>query len=133
MPVLTAIERADGMELVQDKLDELMPKSEVQRQALAKSRQIVNDMSQSDGCWLRKCKAGLPTPFLLILIIWLTLLFLSFGLFAPRNLMALTVLFVGACSLSAAIFLVLELNQPLDGLMKVSNAPLRNAMEQMGQ
>jgi hypothetical protein len=47
--------------------------------------------------------------------------------------MALTVLFVGACSISAAVFLVLELNQPLDGLIKVSSAPLRNAMQHMGQ
>jgi hypothetical protein len=133
IPVLTAIERAKGMELVQDKLDELTPKNEVQRQALAQSRQIVSDMSQTRWLLVEEAQSWLPAPFLLILIFWLTLLFVSFGLFAPRNLMALTVLFVGACSLSAAIFLVLELNQPLDGLMKVSNAPLRNAMEQMGQ
>jgi len=82
---------------------------------------------------IEETQSRLPVPLLLILIFWLVLLFVSFGLFAPRNAMALIVLFVVACSLSAAIFLVLELNQPLGGFMKVSKAPLQNAMQQMGQ
>src|SRR5262245_7399805 len=45
---------------------------------------------------------------LVVLVFWLTLLFVSFGLFAPSNGTALTILFVGACAVSAAIFLVLE-------------------------
>ena len=130
---LTALERAHGMELVQDKLDELTPKNEAQRQALAESQQILNDLSQTRWLLVEEAQSRLPVPLLLILIFWLVLLFVSFGLFAPRNLTALTVLFVVACSLSAAIFLVLELNEPLGGLMKVSDAPLQNAMQHMGQ
>jgi hypothetical protein len=34
---------------------------------------------------------------------------------------------VSACSMAAAIFLVPEMNSPLDGLMKISSAPLRKA------
>lgn len=133
MTAMTALERANGMELVQDKLDELTPKNEEQRQALAQSQQIVNDLSQTRWLLVEETQSRLPVPLLLILIFWLVLLFVSFGLFAPRNAMALIVLFVVACSLSAAIFLVLELNQPLGGFMKVSKAPLQNAMQQMGQ
>ncbi|HTV39784.1 MAG TPA: hypothetical protein VMF08_04360 [Candidatus Sulfotelmatobacter sp.] len=131
--VLTALERAHGMELVQDKLGELTPKNETQRLALAQSQQIVNDLSQTRWLLIEEAQNQLPVPFLVILIFWLVLLFVSFGLFAPRNSMALAVLFLVACSLSAAIFLVLELNQPLAGLMKVSDAPLLNAMQNMGQ
>ena len=128
-----AIERGNGMEHVQDKLDELMPKNDAQRQALAQSQQIMNDLSQTRWLLFEEAQTPLPVPLLVILIFWLILLFVSFGLFAPRNLMALFVLFVVACSLSAAIFLILELNQPFDGFMKVSNAPLRNAMLYIGQ
>ena len=130
---LTAIERGNGMELVQDKLGELTPKNEAQRQILAQSQQLVNDLSQTRWLLVEEAQTQLPVPFLLILIFWLFLLFVSFGLFAPRNLMSHIVLFVAACSLSAAIFLVLELNQPLDGLMKISSAPLRYALQHMGQ
>ncbi len=56
---------------------------------------------------------------LVILICWLTILFVSFGLFAPRNATVVTVLFVCACSMSAAIFLILELNcKSASGLRK---------------
>lgn len=54
-------------------------------------------------------------------------------LFSPPHVTAITVLFVGACAVSAAIFLVLELNRPLDGLVKVSNGPLWTALQHLGQ
>ena len=130
---LTALERANGIELVQDKLSELTPKNETQRQTLAQAQQILNDLSQTRWLLVEQAQTELPVPVLLILIFWLVLLFVSFGLFSPRNLMAHIVLFVVACSLSAAIFLVLELNQPLGGLLKVSNGPLRNALQHIGQ
>jgi hypothetical protein len=133
LTAVAAIGRGNGMELVQDKLDELIPKNEAQRQVLAQAQQLVNDLSQTRWLLLEQAQGQLPTPFLLILILWLVLLFMSFGLFAPRNWMAHTVLFVVACSLSAAIFLILELSQPLDGFMKIPSTPLRYAMQQMGQ
>src|SRR5215471_6312123 len=133
VPALTAFERANGIELVQDKLRELTPQNDAQRQALAQAQQIANDLSQTRWLSVEEAQNQLPVPLLLILVFWLVLLFVSFGLFAPRNSMALTVLLVGACAISAAIFLVLELNRPLDGLIKVSSAPLRYAMQHLGQ
>jgi hypothetical protein len=130
---LTAFERSNGMELVQDKLGELTPKNDVQRQMLAQAQQMVNDLTQTRWLLVEEAQGQLPVPLLIILIFWLVLLFVSFGLFAPRNLMAVMVLLVGACALSAAISLVIELNKPLDGFIKVSNAPLQNALQHMGQ
>jgi hypothetical protein len=133
MTALTGVDRANGMEVVQDKLDELSPHNEVQKQALAEAEQIVNDLSQTRWLLLEEAQTQLPVPLLLILIFWLVLLFVSFGMFAPRNLMAVMVLFIGACALSAAISLVIELNRPLDSFIKVSSAPLHSALQHMGQ
>jgi len=71
----------------------------------------------------------LPTSFLVLLIFWLTGLFISFGLFAPRNGTVLAVLLICALSVSSAIVLVLEMDRPLDGFIKASDAPLRKAVE----
>jgi hypothetical protein len=35
--------------------------------------------------------------------------------------------------MAAAVFLILELNRPLDGIVKVSSAPMRNALEHLGR
>src|SRR5262245_21488647 len=129
VPALTAVERANGTELILDKLRELSPQNDVQRQTLAQAQQLAADLGQTRWLLIEQAQSQLPLPLLLILIFWLVLLFVSFGLFAPRNATALIVLSVGACAISAAIFLVLELNQPLDGIIKVSSAPMRNALQ----
>jgi hypothetical protein len=130
---LTAFERANGMELVQDKLRELTPHNDAQRQALAQAQHIVGDLSQTRWLLIEQEQNQLPFPLLLVLVFWLTLLFVSFGLFAPCNATVLTVLLVGAGAVSVAIFLVIELNQPLEGFVKISNAPLRNALQHLNQ
>ena len=130
---LSAIERSNGMELVRDKLRELKPDNDAQRQILGQAQQIVSDLSHTHWLLIEQAQNRLPLPLLVILVFWLALLFVSFGLFAPPHVTAITVLFVGACAVSAAIFLVLELNRPLDGLVKVSNSPLWTALQHLGQ
>lgn len=130
---LTAFERAKGMELFQDTLREMTPSNDRQRQPLAQAQQLAADLSQTRWLLIEQAQNQLPLPLLLILVFWLTLLFVSFGMFAPRHVSALVVLSVGSCAISAAIFLVLELNQPLDGLIKVSSAPLQNALQHLGE
>jgi hypothetical protein len=130
---LTAFERANGMDLVQDKLRDLTPQNDAQRQALAQAQQIAGDLSQTRWLLIEQQQNQLPFPLLLVLVFWLTLLFVSFGLFAPPNATVLTVLFVGAGAVSVAIFLVIELNQPLEGFVKISNAPLRHALQHLNQ
>jgi len=133
VPTLTAFERANGMELVRDKLRDLTPKDDAQRQILAQAQQIVSELGHLRWLLIEQAQNDLPVPLLLILVLWLVLLFVSFGLSAPSNATALTVLLVGACAVSAAIVLVLELNRPLDGMLKVSNVPMVNAFRHLGQ
>lgn len=130
---LTAFERKNGTELLQDQLHALTPQNDTQRQALAQAQQLTGDLGQTRWLLIEEAQNELPMPLLLILVFWLVLLFMSFGLFAPRNSMAVAVLVVGACAISASIFLVLELNQPFDGFIKISSAPLRNALRHLGQ
>jgi hypothetical protein len=66
-------------------------------------------------------------------LFWLTITFTSFGLFAPRNAMVVAVLFVCALSVASALFLVLEMDGPFDGVLKVSPEPLRSAYARLNQ
>jgi hypothetical protein len=75
---------------------------------------------------------SVPAPILIVLVTWLTTLFFSFGLFAPRNGTVIAALFVAALSVSGAVFLMVELYSPYGGLIEVSSAPLRAALSQLG-
>ena len=71
--------------------------------------------------------------FLVILTFWLVVLFASFGLFAPRNATVIATLLISALSVSGAIFLILELDQPFEGLIQISSTPLRSAFAHLGE
>ena len=79
--------------------------------------------------WLVFAGGGtsVPLPFLVVLLFWLTITFASFGLLAPRNAMVVAVLFVCALSVGSAVFLILEMDGPFEGLLKASGDPLRYA------
>jgi len=129
---LRALESVDAAKTIQAKLRELTPKNDLQKSILAQASQISNDVLQTRLLLMAGQQNTLPTSFLALLIFWLTGLFISFGLFAPRNGTVLAVLLICALSVSSAIFLVLEMDRPLDGFIKASNAPLRKAVELIG-
>lgn len=68
----------------------------------------------------------------MVLVFWLTALFAGFGLFAYRNLIAVAPLCVCALTVSTAVLLIIDMDQPLAGFMKLSIEPLRNAMAVIG-
>jgi hypothetical protein len=70
---------------------------------------------------------------MLVLVFWLTIIFVSFGLFAPDNKTVVAILFLCALSVTVAVFLILELDQPFQGLIQVSSAPLRNVLSHLGE
>src|SRR5262250_3652519 len=115
---LRAAESGTGVDTIQTKLNELIPKNKTQEQVLAQARQLANDVAQTRLLAIEQQQNSLPAIFLILLIFWLVVLFFSFGLFAPRNATVLAVLLFCALSVSSAIFLVLEMNRPLDGVIK---------------
>ena len=72
-------------------------------------------------------------PMLIIVISWLAIIFVSVGLFAPPNPTVVIALMLAVFSVSGAIFLILELDQPFDGVIQISSAPMRNALQHLGQ
>ena len=72
-------------------------------------------------------------PVLTVLVFWICVLFLGFGIFTRHNVTIVAALLLGALSVSGALFLILELSNPYSGLLQLSDAPLRNALVQLGQ
>jgi Protein of unknown function (DUF4239) len=126
-------ERTNKIETLQAKLRELTPATDAQRQLLSQAQQISSDLVQSRWLVIEQAQSALPVPFLVVLLFWLSMLHLSFGLFAARNATVITVLLISALSVSGAIFIILEMSHPLQGMVKVSSAPLRKAVEHLGQ
>jgi hypothetical protein len=116
-----------------DKIEELLPQSEAQRSVQSQSLRMIMELGHTR--WLLFAQSGstIPMPFLVVLVFWLAIIFASFGLFAPRNLTVISTFVLCALSVSGAIFLILELDRSFEGLLQISNAPLQEALSQLGQ
>jgi hypothetical protein len=109
-------------------LHELAPQTDAQRSIKSQAIQTATDIQRSRLMLFERSHAGIPAPFLAILIFWLTMIFVSFCLFSPLNPTSIVALILIALSASGAIFLILEMGQPFDGLMQISNRALRTAL-----
>jgi hypothetical protein len=123
---------ARGNELLLDRIQELAPKDDNQRMLKSQALNIAFEVGETRWLQYAQMNVSIPTPILMILVAWLTTLFFSFGLFAPRNATVVASLLIAALSVSAAIFLIVELYSPYGGLIEVSSAPLRAALSQLG-
>jgi hypothetical protein len=116
-----------------EKIQELAPKTDAQRAWQAQALKIATDTAQARWLLFAQKGSSIPTPFLAVVVFWLAVLFTSFGLFARPNGTVLLTLLVCAASVAGAVFLILELDRPFDGLLQISSAPVRRALEQLGR
>jgi hypothetical protein len=120
-------------ESLQRKLMELTPQNDIQRQLQARAIEIADNVLAVRELGLLQAAGTTPTALLIALVLWLCIIFGAFGMFAAPNATVSIALFLGALSTSIAIFLILEMNTPLDGLITISLSPMREALNVLGE
>jgi hypothetical protein len=128
-----ALGAANTGEGLYEKISALTPKDDRQRAIYAQAMSIMMNLGETRWLIATQTVNSVSLPILTILIFWLTIIFVSFGLFAPRKWTVGISLFLSALSVSGAIFLILELYSPYGGVIRVSSAPLRAALTHLGQ
>jgi hypothetical protein len=132
-PVLSRLQAApfkaapEG-EAFYQQVQDLQPTKELQRGLQTRIVQVTNDLMQARFLLFSHLGSSIPAPFLAVLLLWIIILFAGFSLMAPANATTLASLVICALSVSGAIFLILELDQPFAGMMMVPSEPLRNAL-----
>lgn len=106
----------------------MTPTNNEQRALQSRAAQIGVDIAQLRLMLLVEAGSSIPAPFLAVLVFWLIIIFASFSLFSDMNVTVFVALCTFALSASAAIYLILELNDPFTGLMGISSKPLLNAL-----
>jgi len=133
-PVRSALAQGGAnIEEIQEKLRALAPNNDARRWLQTHALQIATEVEQVRWLALERSEKSISIPFLVVLVLWLAVIFACFGLLAPRHGIAYAVIFACALSVSGAIFLIEELNQPFAGLLKISDAPMRHAIAEMNQ
>ena len=110
------------------KLQELSPQNDSQRSLQARAIQLSTDIAQTRLQLFAQMGNSIPMPFLVVLIFWLTIVFASFGLFAPANPTVIVALFLCSVAVSGGIYLIEELDNPLSGFIQVPSDSMRKAL-----
>lgn len=114
-------------------LRELAPRDDFQQEIKSGTLDLSMALTRDRWRLSQSVEGSLPIPFLVVLAFWLAVLFGSFGMFSPRNVIAIAAILVCAASVAGAVFLIVDLDQPFDGLVKVSSASLRDALAKLGK
>jgi hypothetical protein len=113
-------------------IQKLSPQNDVQRSLKSQATQIATDLGQMRWLLFEQTETSISVTMLIVLISWLAIIFMSAGLFAPPNATVVIALMLAALSISGAIFLILELDSPFDGVIQISKRPMHNALIHLG-
>ena len=117
-----------GIEEFQERIRALTPANDAQSLLKTRLVQLGEGMAQTRWLLVEQTGSSIPAPFLVVLVLWLAAISGCLSLFAPRNGTVIAVNIVCALSFASAIFLILEMDTPFEGLLRISDVPLRNAL-----
>ena len=129
----SALNSGVGIEEIQRKLLALSPQNDAQRWLKATALQLTVDIVEARWLVVEQTGSSIQWPFLAILVFWLAMILASFGLFAPANSSAIFALFACSLSVAAAVYLIVEMDQPYGGFIQLSSAPIRTVLDQLGR
>ena len=120
-------------EKIENQILELSAQTESQRWFKSEALKLTEEVLRTRWRLLGSAGGSVPRTMLIVVIFWLATTFGSFGLSAPKNATVVTVFFIAALSVAGAVFLILELDSPFEGIIKISSEPLRLALANLGK
>jgi hypothetical protein len=116
-------------EELEDRLAAIKGHSPHQNWVLSEAKEQATAISELQWLLVEQDIIGIPAPVLIVVVFWLCLLFTSFGLFSPRNSTVTVALFLCAVAVAGAVQTILDLSKPFEGVVRVSDKPLKHALE----
>lgn len=110
----------------------LSPENDAQRALLSDCRSLIKSINQTRMLLIAQRTSSISPALLIVVVAWLTIIFLSFGLFAPRNATVVAAFLICAASVTGAMFLVLEMDKPFSGMISIPREPLQRVIELLG-
>ncbi len=120
-------------DILYDRLRNLAPSTDAQRLDQNNALRLSSEINRTRVLMFEQIGGDVSWPFVTVMVFWVSMLFLGFGLFARFNVTVMAALIIGALSVASGIFLILDLNQPFSGLMQLSDAPFRHALARLDQ
>ncbi len=114
-------------------IQRLSPRDDTQRALKTEAANLMVDLAQLRSLLIAQSIPSISIPMLIILVSWLVVIFLGFSVLAPPNATTTVALIASAFSVACAIFLILELDQPFGGLIRIPSQPMVNVLSHLAK
>lgn len=114
-------------------IEKLVPRDQKQSDLKAQAATTAADLGQVRMLLLAQTVPSIPKPLLIVVSCWLVIIFLCFSLLAPPNATTILALTAAAISVAGAVFLIMELDQPFAGTIRISSEPMLNVLNHLGK
>jgi len=111
----------------------LEARDDTERALKAQAVSLTVEIGQLRSLMDAESTTSISKPMLIVVVLWLVMIFLGFSLIAPPNATANFALVASALCVAGAIFLILELDHPFGGLLRISSEPMLNVLGQTGK
>jgi hypothetical protein len=123
----------DMLNLAGQKLRQMSAPDTFHQRLLDRSIEQFETIVQARWKLIEEAHSTISQPFFKTLTFWLFVIFLSFGLIAPRNALALVTITLGALSIASAVYVIVDLDTPFTGPIIISSQPMRDALQHMSR
>jgi hypothetical protein len=118
---------------IYEAIQNLSPHDETQRSLKIQATDLAIELGQLQALLAAQSVSSISKPLLAMMLCWLVVIFLGFSLLAPPNATTTVALIASVLSVTGAVFLILQLDQPMTGLIRISSQPIVNALNQFSK
>jgi hypothetical protein len=111
----------------------LSPHDDSQRALKTEAANLMVELGQLRSLLQAQAMPSISKPLLIALVSWLVVIFFGFSVVAPPNATTILALVASAFSVACAVFLILELDHPLGGLIRIPSEPMINVLNQLAK
>ena len=111
----------------------LSPHDDSQRALKTQAATVMVDLAELRSLLQAQALPSISRPLLIGLVSWLVVIFFGFGLIAPPNTTTTLAFVAAAFSVAGAVFLILELDHPLSGLIRIPSEPMINVLNRLAK
>jgi len=112
-------------------IQRLTPNDDTQRSLKAQAMTLALELGQLRTLLVAESISSILKPLLIVVSFWIVIIFFTFTLIAPHNATATFALIVSAVAVATAIFLILELDRPFNGLLRIPSERILNVLSQL--
>jgi hypothetical protein len=114
-------------------ISRLAPQDDAQRALKTEAASLMAQLAELRVLIQAQAVSSVSKPLLIALAVWLVVIFLGFGLLAPVNATSTLALIAGAFSVACAVFIILELDHPFAGVVRVPSQPMLKALANLSK